>query len=404
MKKNQKKLHFKNKEGQELAARLDLPVDQHPEAFILFAHCFTCNKNLTPVRAISKELTHQGFGVVRFDFTGLGESEGEFGDTNFSSNVQDLIAAAHFMRDELESPSLIIGHSLGGAAAIFAAHQIDSIQAVATIAAPSSPDHVKDLFKEDLAGIKENGVANVNIGGRGFTVKKQFLEDIKSKTMHRVLGNLRKPILVLHSPQDTIVGVENAAEIYQHARHPKSYISLDGADHLMSNKKDAVYAGSVIASWSKRYLELPQKKDVKAEGQVTVQIEESGYTSEVRAGKHHLRADEPVDVGGDDFGPTPYDLVLSGLGACTAMTLRMYADRKKWDLQRVTVHLNHDKDHIEDCKDSEKKSSKIDVIERTIELTGELDEKQIQRLLEIADKCPVHKTLHSEVEVQTKIK
>lgn len=404
MKKIQKKLRFQNKEGQELSARLDLPVDQHPIAFVLFAHCFTCNKNLTPVRAISKELTHQGFGVVRFDFTGLGESEGEFEDTNFSSNINDLIAAADFMGDELQSPSLLIGHSLGGAAAIFAAHQIDSIEAVATIAAPSSPDHVKHLFKENISEIKDNGIANINIGGRGFTVKKQFLEDIQSQTMHRVLVNLRKPILVIHSPQDSTVGVENAAEIYQHAMHPKSFISLDGADHLMSDKKDAIYAGNVIASWSKRYLNLPEKKDLKAEGQVTVEIDESGYTSEIRAGHHHLRADEPKDVGGDDFGPTPYDLVLSGLGACTAMTLRMYADRKKWDLLRVSVHLNHGKEHKEDCKDTEKKSSKIDVIDRIIEMSGELDQKQIERLLEIADKCPVHKTLHSNVEVRTVIK
>lgn len=401
MKLRQKRINFLNKNEQQIAARLDLPTHQKPAAYVLFAHCFTCNKNLIPVKTISRELTSKGFAVVRFDFTGLGESEGDFEDTNFSSNVQDLIAAAEFMEKEYEAPKLIIGHSLGGAASIYAGSKIDSIQAVATIAAPSSPDHVKHLFKESLDELDENGIAKVNIGGRDFTVKNQFIEDIKAKNMQEILKNLRKPILVLHSPQDKIVSIENAAEIYQNAMHPKSFISLDGADHLMSAKKDSSYAGSVIAGWSKRYLDIPEQKSLSKEGQVAVNIGNEGYTTEVRAGNHQFRADEPESVGGNDFGPTPYDLLLSGLGACTAMTLRMYADRKEWDLQEVDVFLSHGKEHAEDTEETDQKGAKIDVIERKIVLRGELDNKQQKRLLEIADKCPVHKTLHSEIKVIT---
>lgn len=401
MKRN--KINFKNKQGETISGRLDFPRDQKPLAYVLFAHCFTCNKNLIPVKNISRQLTDQGFAVFRFDFTGLGESEGDFKDTNFSSNIADLLCAAEYMENEYEAPALIIGHSLGGAAVIFAANKIDSVQAVATIAAPSSPGHVKNLFGSDIDRIKEQGTAEVKIGGRSFHIKDQFLEDISEKNMTHSLKNLRKPILVLHSPQDTVVGVENAAEIYQHAMHPKSFISLDGADHLLSKKADSAYVGNVIASWSRRYMDLPKRNTLPNKGQVTAQIGAEGFTTEIRAGHHTFRADEPEDVGGNDFGPSPYDLVLSGLGACTAMTLRLYADRKKWKLEEVDVYLDHSKAYAEDCEHPEDKKSKIDVMERKIVLKGALEDQQRQRLLEIANKCPVHKTLNEKVEVRTSL-
>ncbi len=397
------KIDFKNKQGDTISGRLDFPRDQKPLAYVLFAHCFTCNKNLVPVKNISRQLTEQGFAVLRFDFTGLGASEGDFENTNFSSNIEDLLCAAEYLEKEYESPALLIGHSLGGAAVIYAASKLNSVQAVATVAAPSSPGHVKNLFGSDIDRIKELGKAEVNIGGRSFHIKDQFLEDISEKNMTHALKHLRKPILVMHSPQDTTVSVENAAEIYQHAMHPKSFISLDGADHLLSKKRDSAYVGNVIASWSRRYLDLPKRNTLPNKSQVTAQIGSEGFTTELRAGHHTFRADEPEDVGGNDFGPSPYDLVLSGLGACTAMTLRMYADRKKWGLDEVDVYLDHSKDYAEDCDHPEEKQSKIDVMERKIKLKGDLDEKQRQRLLEIANKCPVHKTLHERVEVRTSL-
>ena len=397
------KVDFENKEGVTISGRLDFPRDQKPLAFVLFAHCFTCNKNLKPVKNISRQLTEQGFAVFRFDFTGLGESDGDFENTNFSSNIADLMCASDYMEKEYAAPSLIIGHSLGGAAVIYAGSKIKSVQAIATIAAPSSPDHVINLFKENIDQIKQKGTAEVNIGGRSFNIQNQFLEDISKKNIHDILKNLRKPLLVMHSPQDTTVGIENAAEIYQYAMHPKSFISLDGADHLLSDKKDSAYVGSVIASWSRRYLDLAERITLPKKGRVAAQIGAEGFTTEIRAGQHVFRADEPEDVGGNDFGPTPYDLVLSGLGACTAMTLRMYADRKKWKLDEVDVYLDHSKEYAEDCEHPEEKQSKIDVMERKIVLKGDLDEKQRQRLLAIANKCPVHKTLHEKVEVKTSL-
>jgi len=395
------KLTFQNDQGQYLSARIEFPVNQKPVAFALFAHCFTCNKNLTAIKNISRALTQRGIAVMRFDFTGLGESEGDFADTNFSSNVQDLICAANKLAEDYEAPKLLIGHSLGGAAVIFAGKQIASIQAIATVGAPSSPDHVQHIFQSSIEEIKKNDVAEVNIGGQSFSIKKQFIDDLTSKNMAATLKELRMPLLVMHSPQDTTVGIENAGEIYQAAMHPKSFISLDGADHLLSNKDDSRYVGNVIAEWASRYLDLPESEDLRAEKQVAVRIGNEGYTTEIMAGKHALQADEPKSVGGNNFGPTPYDLLLASIGACTAMTLRMYADRKKWDLTEVVVHLQHSKEHAVDCNNCTTNSGKIDQIERVIHLKGDLDEPQSKRLLEIADKCPVHKTLHNEVNVLT---
>ncbi len=395
------KLKFTNRNKQELSARMELPVDQNPKGYALFAHCFTCSKNLAAVGNIARALTQHGFGVLRFDFTGLGESEGDFENTDFSSNVNDLIDASQFMSEEFKAPELIIGHSLGGAAVIFAASLIDSIKTVATIGAPSSPDHVQHLFQTGVDEITASGKAKVQIGGRDFTITKQFLDDLQAKNMKETLHSLKKPLLVMHSPQDTTVGIENAGEIYQYAMHPKSFISLDGADHLLSEKADSIYAGNVIAQWAERYIKHPESVQLKTVGQVAVKTGNEGYTTEIVSGKHRWIADEPESVGGKDYGPSPYDLLLSSLGACTAMTLRMYADRKKWDLKEVIVHLEHKKDYAADSDQCADNNARIDHMYRSIEISGDLDDKQRKRLLEIADKCPVHKTLHAEVKVIT---
>jgi len=397
-----KKVEFQNALGYELSARLEMPADRHPYAYAIFAHVFTGNKNLSATRHISRALTLSGIAVLRFDFTGLGESEGDFADTNFTSNVEDIIAAAKFLEDHYQAPSILVGHSLGGAAVIFAASQLFSVRAVATIGAPSQPEHVSHLLEQSIEDIQTEGKANVNIGGRKFTIKKQFLDDLKSKNMFTILRGLRKALLVMHSPQDQVVEIDNAAEIYKAAFHPKSFISLDGADHMLTNKKTAVYAGKIIANWVSRYVDIPERTTLRTDQQVVARIDdEPGFTTEIKADIHSLIADEPEAVGGNDFGPDPYELVASSLGACTAMTLKMYAARKKWDLQEVTVHLNHAKKYTADCSDCEKKSSRIDHFDRLIELKGDLDEAQKKRLLEIADRCPVHRTLHQEVNITT---
>ncbi len=397
------RIRFANAQGEQLAARLEMPEFQHPTAFALFAHCFTCNKNLVAIRNISRALTAKGIAVLRFDFTGLGESEGDFADTNFSSNVQDLIAAAKYLETEYQAPSLLIGHSLGGAAVLFAGAQLPFIQAIATIGAPASPKHVAHLFQHGIEEIEATGKATLKIGGRAFTIKKQFLEDINEQNINQAVKGLGKALLVMHSPQDTIVEVDNAASIYRRAEHPKSFISLDGADHLLSKKKDSLYVGEVIASWANRYLEKSPSIPLKTDKQVAVRLAGDKFTSEIQAGKHAFLADEPESVGGDDFGPSPYQLLSASLGACTVMTLRMYANRKKWDLKSVTVHLEHYKQHLEASEDGEKKTRKADIFDRTLELHGNLDAKQRERLLEIANRCPVHRTLHGEIVVNSKL-
>jgi uncharacterized OsmC-like protein/esterase/lipase len=400
------KVTFTTDEGIQLSARLELPIDQHPHAYALFAHCFTCNKNLSAVRNISRALARQGFGVLRFDFTGLGESEGDFADTNFSSNIQDLLSAARFLGTDYESPSLLIGHSLGGAAVLRAAYELESVKAVATIGAPFDPEHVKHLFGESQKEIEESGVAKVHIGGRSFTVKKQFLEDIEANKLSDRIASLDRALLIMHSPQDLIVAVENAADIYMAARHPKSFISLDGADHLLSRKADSQYAGHMIAAWTERYLPRPSKDTLQAEKEVSVRLNaEDDFTTDIMIRKHGLVADEPESVGGHDFGPTPYDLVSAGLGACTAMTLHMYARRKKWPLDSVKVHIDHYKDYAQDQQEcADEKPAQIDHFERVLEIEGDLSEKQLERLLEIADRCPVHRTLHNPVDIRSVLK
>ncbi len=396
------KVTFLNIEGEQLSGRLELPVNQQPHNFAVFAHCFTCNKNLSAVKNISRALTSNGFGVLRFDFTGLGESDGDFSDTNFSGNVDDLVSAAKYLEAYYKSPSLIVGHSLGGAAAIFAASQIYSIKAIATIGAPSNPKHVQHLLHSSLEEIQANGKAVVNLGDRDFTIKKQFIDDLEANALPQIAKNLRKPILVMHSPQDTTVSIKNAEEIYMAAHHPKSFISLDGADHLLSNKADSIYAGNVIAGWAKRYIDLPKTEMLKTNHQVVASLDnDDGFTTQIKAGNHYMVADEPTNYGGNDFGPSPYELISAGLSACTAMTIQMYTKRKGWNIENIEVHTSYGKVHANDCEHCDENTTKIDTFNREIKLEGDLDEKQLTRILQIANKCPVHKTLLSETQIIT---
>lgn len=401
---NLQKIIFKNHDGVELVGRIELPADQLAHNFALFAHCFTCTKNLSAVRNISRSLTSAGFGVLRFDFTGLGESEGDFADTNFSGNVEDLIAAAEYLEEHFASPSLLIGHSLGGAAVIFAASQLGSVEAVATIGAPSSPKHIQHLLMSSLDEIEKKGVATVNLGGRDFTIKKHFLDDLEVHSLPEVAKNMNKALLVMHSPQDITVVIKNAEEIYMAARHPKSFVSLDGADHLLIKKEDSLYVGKVIAEWASRYVDIPITERISSKSDVMASLDgDAGYTTQMKVGNHYMLADEPKDVGGNDFGPNPYDLVTAGLSACTAITVQMYVRRKGWDLKNIEVHTSYSKQHAFDCEHCDEDSAKIDTFSREIKLEGELDEKQINRILQIADRCPVHRTLHSETQIDTKL-
>jgi putative redox protein len=400
------KANFVNSNGIKLVAKIDLPLSRPPYPFALFAHVFTGNKNLISAKHISRALTQNGIGVMRFDFTGLGESDGDFADTNFTSNVEDLIAASEYLEKHYSSPSILIGHSLGGAAALFAARKLDSIKAVVTIGSPSYPEHVTHLLKDSIQTIEKNGCAKINVGGRDFTIKKQFLDDLRSHDHVDAISNLDKGLLVMHSPQDRIVSIENAAHIYHLAKHPKSFVTLDGADHMLTNRKDAFYAGQVIASWVYRYVDFPEEEKLKTDQQVIVKLEDEDlYTTDILAGSHSIISDEPTSFGGNDFGPSPYELLNASLGACTAMTLQMYARRKKWPLEEVKVHLNHSKNHLHenDMQNLDNKRSHIDQFERLIEIKGDLTNEQRQSLLNIANKCPVHRTLEGDSIIVTKL-
>ncbi len=400
-------LKFANSHGQQLAARLDLPVTGQAVAYALFAHCFTCTKNLKAVGNITRALAREGIATLRFDFTGLGESEGDFAETHFSSNVRDLIAAADFLAARYEAPCIMIGHSLGGAAVLQAAGRIASVAAVATIGAPCDPEHVTYLLGDKKALIAERGEAEVKLAGRSFRIKKEFLEDLQQQRMQETIRALQRPLLILHSPLDTTVDIENAARIFQAAMHPKSFISLDKADHLLGDEADSLYAGAMIAAWAAKYLEVHPRDtcgENPGDNRVVARTGAEGFLTEICANGHPLVADEPKSVGGTNAGPSPYELLVSGLGACTSMTLQMYAKRKRWPLEAARVYLHHEKIHARDCDECETASGMIDHIEREVELIGPLDAEQRERLLEIADRCPVHRTLHSEIRVSTRLK
>ena len=399
------RFQFPSAGGQQLAATLDTPEGEI-HAYALFAHCFTCGKDVLAAKRIAVALSAKGIAVLRFDFTGLGSSEGDFANSTFSSNVADLVRAADHLRETRRAPAILIGHSLGGAAILAAAEQIPDARAIVTIAAPSDPAHVAGLFADRIADIRKHGEAEVSLAGRPFTITRQFLDDIAEHGLMAHIANLRKALLVMHAPTDDTVSIDNATRIFVAAKHPKSFVSLAGADHLLSDRRDAAYVADVIAAWSSRYLDSVVSEEAVDLGEAprNVVVRETGnskFQQAVSIGPHLLLADEPVAAGGEDTGPGPYDFVLAGLGACTSMTMRLYADRKSLPLERTTVTLTHSKIYAEDCAECETKTGMLDQIERVITMEGALDAEQRKKLMEIADKCPVHRTLTSEIRIVT---
>jgi uncharacterized OsmC-like protein/pimeloyl-ACP methyl ester carboxylesterase len=401
------RFQFTSSEGHKLAAALDTP-DGEIRGYALFAHCFTCGKDVLAAKRIAVALAAKGIAVLRFDFTGLGSSEGDFANSTFSSNVADLVRAADHLRETRKAPDLLIGHSLGGAAILAAAAQIPEAKAIVTIAAPSDPGHVTHLLKDQVESIREKGEVEVSLAGRPFRIKREFLDDVAEQNLLAQVAKLHKALLIMHAPTDDTVGIENATKLFIAAKHPKSFVSLADADHLLSDKRDTTYAADVIAAWSERYVGpavlAPAADPSQAPRRVVVrETRDSKFQQTVTVGAHRFLADEPAAVGGEDSGPGPYDLVLAGLGACTSMTMRLYADRKALPLDRVTVTLTHNKIYAKDCAECETRDGMLDQIDRVIKIEGpSLDGDQRKRLMEIADKCPVHRTLTSEVHIVTK--
>ncbi|WP_417435124.1 alpha/beta fold hydrolase [Hoeflea sp.] len=403
------KAEFEGHSGAKLAARLDFPAGEI-RAWALFAHCFTCSKDTLAAKRISGELARAGIAVMRFDFTGLGSSDGEFASTNFSSNLEDLRSAAEWLAVHYDAPEILVGHSLGGAAVLAIAGELKSVKAVATIGAPSEASHVIHNFKDHVDEIHTSGEAEVDLGGRTFTIKRQFIDDLNASNLSERISHMKKALLILHAPRDAVVGIDNAAAIFTAARHPKSFVSLDGADHLLTKQADANYVADVIASWVSRYLpaEAPRTEDEAVEDVVVGETGQGRFQVSVQAGPHRFLADEPADVGGSDTGPSPYDLMSAALGACTAMTLRMYVRLKKLDLGLVTVKVSHNKVHAADClecTDEERASGgKIDRFERIISIDGGTPDALADKIAEIAGKCPVHRTLEHGAKVVTKVR
>jgi putative redox protein len=401
------RFQFTGSEGQQLAAALDTP-EGGIRAYALFAHCFTCGKDVLAASRIAVALAAKGIAVLRFDFTGLGSSEGDFANSTFSSNVADLVRAADHLRETRGPPSILIGHSLGGAAVLAAAGQIPDAKAVVTIAAPSDPAHVTNFFRDKLEDIRQQGKVEVSLAGRPFSIKREFLDDIAEHSLTSHIAKLHRALLIMHSPTDDTVSIDNATKIFVTAKHPKSFVSLSGADHLLTDRGDAAYVADMIAAWAGRYLAPAAPEAATDTSQrprlvVVRETRESRFQNTVTVGPHRLLADEPAAVGGADSGPGPYDYVLAGLGACTSMTMRMYAERKSLPLDRVTVTLSHSKIHAEDCAECETRVGMLDQFDRIISIEGALDAEQRKKLMEIADKCPVHRTLTSEIHIVTKL-
>ena len=404
------KVSFQNNQGESLAGLLETP-DSETKAYALFAHCFTCSKDIAAASRITRALAKKGIAVLRFDFTGLGNSDGDFANTNFSSNIDDLIQAAKHLEEHYAAPAMIIGHSLGGAAVLAAAQSIPSLKAVVTIAAPATGNHVEHLFAHAKEEIVSNDEALVDLAGRKFTIKKQFVEDINSHNDTEHISRLNKALLVLHSPIDETVSINEAAKIYSAAKHPKSFISLDKADHLLTRREDSEYVANIISSWAGRYLDISDVANEASSGTaprveagyVLVTEQNKKFTRKIVTEGHQLIADEPLSVNGSNLGPNPYELLLASLGACTSMTIRMYANRKELNLNHVEVTLRHDRVHAEDCSDCEAETGLVDKIDKSIKLEGDLTDMQRQRLLEIADMCPVHKTLHNEIQIKSRL-
>jgi uncharacterized OsmC-like protein/pimeloyl-ACP methyl ester carboxylesterase len=400
------KIIIKNRKGLELNAQLELPANQKPNYFAIFAHCFTCSSSLSAVRNVSRALTQDGFAVLRFDFTGLGRSEGEFSDSHFSANVEDLLDVHQFMSENYEAPSLLVGHSLGGAAVLVVASRLDAVKAVATVGAPATVGHVKHLFSHAIEEVKEKGKVKVNIGGRPFEIDEDFVKEFDKTDLPQIVKELRKPLLIMHAPFDKIVGIENAEQLYINAFHPKSFVTLDDADHLLSIQKDAEYVGEVIGTWAKRYFPKVENTMLDPKGEQLVahlNLLEDKFTTSIQTKNHAFTVDEPEDIGGNDFGPSPYEMLNAALAGCTAMTLRMYADRKKWDLEEVYVYVSHSRKHSDDLDTGTDGPKYLDHISKKLKFVGNLNTKQEERLKEISSRCPVHRTIENTVDFQTEI-
>jgi len=392
-------LTFPGANGQTLSGRLEHPVGT-PRAWAIFAHCFTCSKESAAAIRVSRKLAALGFAVLRFDFAGIGSSSGAFEDTTFSSNVDDLVAAADFVRSGYGPPGLLVGHSLGGAAVLAAAGRIADAAAVVTIGAPADVAHVEQNFADAVEAIETHGAADVKLGGRPFTIRRELLEDIRSQPQMQRIAALRKALLVMQAPGDTLVGIDNATAIFRAAKHPKSFVSLDDADHFLTKPADAAYAAEVIAAWASRYIPFTEPASHPEGMVIAEETGDGGFGNLIYAGKHFLLADEPADVGGKDAGPSPYDLLAASLAACKSMTMRMYANQKKWSVSSIAVTVKHDKVHAADCADCETREGKIDLFTVSVTLEGDLDETQRARLIEIAERCPVHRTLTGEVKIR----
>ncbi len=399
------KIEFVGSDGSKLSGLLEQPTGQ-TKAYALFAHCFTCGKDIASASRLARALVSKGYAVLRFDFTGLGGSDGDFANTSFSSNVEDLVHAASYLRENWRAPNILIGHSLGGTAVLKAAQFISETKGIVTIGSPADASHVAKQFACDIDTIEKQGEAEVSLAGRQFTIKKQFLDDIQSQSMDH-LGTLNKALLVMHSPVDVTVSIHEAEKIYRAAKHPKSFLSLDNADHLLTKKADAEYAAETIAAWAARFippadLVTEHQNDILSGG-VLVEERNASFTQNVSSDSHFWLADEPLSVGGNNLGPDPYEHLLAALGTCTSMTLRMYARHKNLPLNNIRVQLRHSRQHGEDCQHCDEQHARVEVIEREITLSGELEQAQRERLLEIADRCPVHKTLHGKIVVNTKL-
>ena len=401
---------FENSQGESLTGLLEMPSGA-VKSYALFAHCFTCSKDNPAAARIALALADRGIAVLRFDFTGLGTSKGDFSDTNFSSNVQDLLAAAQYLEQHYAAPALLIGHSLGGAAILAAAQDLSSVKAVITIGAPATASHVKHLFGDSYRKLQDQESVQVELGGRSLNIRRQFIDDLEKYNSVAHIGALRKALLIFHAPLDDTVSIDEAGRIFTAAKHPKSFVSLDHADHMLSNPQDSQYVAEVLSAWVSRYLEtnpaaVGQEDAARpsvGQGMVIVRECDKKFTREILTQHHRLISDEPIALGGSDLGLNPYELLLAALGSCTSMTLRMYANHKQIDVQDIQVELQHSRIHAEDCADCEKQKTQIDLLTRTIRLTGNLSDQQRARLLEIANKCPVHKTLQNKIQINTSL-
>lgn len=399
---------FSNQQGESLTGLLEIPVNT-VRSYALFAHCFTCSKDNLAAARIARALADLGIAVLRFDFTGLGNSKGDFSSTNFSSNLQDLMAAANYLEQQYAAPTLLIGHSLGGSAVLAVAQDLPAVKAVVTIGAPATAAHIKHLFADSYHALTHQPSVQVELGGRSFNIQRQFIDDLEKYNSVAHIQSLKKALLIFHSPLDKVVSIDEAARIFTAAKHPKSFVSLDHADHLLSNPEDSQYVAEVLSAWAGRYLktERIEAKTEAAEtsavelGNVMVRELDKKFTREILTHQHRLISDEPIAMGGANLGFNPYELLLAALGSCTSMTLRMYANHKQIDLQEIRVVLHHNRIHAEDCANCDKSTPTTDKIIRKIQLIGNLDEQQRARLLEIANQCPVHKTLKSRIEVET---